>query len=170
MRSVDIANIFIDRYGKDAVLSNLSLNQLVYYAKVESLRAGEGPLFSDGVEAWEWGPVEPSVCHAFKRYGSGRITVPSGPVPSDAHAVRVVDVTFSKCGQMTAFDLAGLSHREGSAWKSAFTPGASVPITDADILSSSDGVEEPTLSGTLASGIKEVNEAWPNTFMLLRNA
>ena len=43
MLSVDIANKFISGFGDKAVLSNLSLNKLVYFAQVESLRSLGSP-------------------------------------------------------------------------------------------------------------------------------
>lgn len=170
MRAIDVANAFIARHGDEVVLSNLSLNKLVYFAQVESLRATGEPLFSDRVEAWGCGPVEPSVYHAFKSRGSGRVTVPLGPVPSDPGFVGIVDRTFFKYGMLTAYDLVSLAHREGGAWKRAFVPGRDAEITPDGILASSDGMEAPEYSGTLASGIKQVNDRWPNAFELLRDA
>lgn len=170
MLSVDIANKFISGFGGEAVLSNLSLNKLVYFAQVESLRSLGRPLFEDRVEAWEYGPVEPAVYHAFKRYGSGRVTKPSGPVTNDEEADVVVDRTFGKYGRMTAFDLVALSHGEGGAWKATYVPGRDAEITPGAILSSSDGRIAPEFSGTLASGMQEVDRRIPNTFRLLRNA
>ncbi|KXA22543.1 hypothetical protein HMPREF3208_00271 [Gardnerella vaginalis] len=38
MKALDIASIFINRYGKTLALTNLTLNKLVYFAQVESLR------------------------------------------------------------------------------------------------------------------------------------
>lgn len=170
MRAIDVANIFIAKYGSQAVLSNLSLNKLVYFAQVESVRCFGEPLFEDGIEAWEYGPVEPSVYHALKSHGSRRILDPTGPVPDDRRAEEIVDATFAKYGQMTAYDLVDLSHREGGAWRATYVPGADREITANDILRSADGVAEPPSSGTLASGIRLVNDSWPNTFELLRNS
>lgn len=170
MLSVDIANKFISDFGDKAVLSNLSLNKLVYFAQVESLRSLGRPLFEDKIEAWEYGPVEPSVYHAFKRYGSGRVTKSSGPVPGDEDVDMVVSRTFGKYGRMTAFDLVALSHGDGGAWKATYVPGRDAEITPEAILSSSDGRVTPEFSGTLASGMQEVDRRIPNTFRLLRNA
>ena len=170
MRAVDVANKFIAEFGTDAVLSNLSLNKLVYFAQVESLRAQGVPLFDDAVEAWEFGPVEPSVYHAFKNRGRGRVLRPSGPVPTDPRTEKVVASTFEKYGRMTAFDLVTFSHRKGGAWRNAYVQGRDAEITPEDILSSTDGIEYPEFAGTLASGMQKVGEEIPNTFKLLRNS
>jgi uncharacterized phage-associated protein len=170
MRAVDVANVFVVEYGNRVRLTNLSLNKLVYFAQVESLRTRGVPLFSDGIEAWQYGPVEPSVYRAFKRFGSGRVTSPFGEVTHDAATARVVADTFAKYGCMTAFDLVDLSHQEGSAWSNVYRDDQDVKITDDDILSSKDGVSSPSYEGTLASGMRDVSDQWPNTLRLLRNA
>ncbi len=78
MRSIDIANLFIIRHGGSIWPTNLSLNKLVYLSQVESLRCTDGtPLFSDAIEAWDYGPVEPAVYHSFKGYGRATIDRPS---------------------------------------------------------------------------------------------
>lgn len=170
VRAIDVANVFISKYGSEVVLSNLSLNKLVYFAQVESLRTRGIPLFDDRVEAWEYGPVEPSVYHAFKKYGSSRISIPSGMPAPDPSASKVISDTFEKYGKMTAFDLVELSHREGSAWGNTYSVGCDAEITSEAILASHDGVGNLEYSGTLASGIQQVNDRWPNTFKLLKDA
>lgn len=169
MRAIEIANLLVDRHGRDAVLSNLSLNKLVYYSQVESLRAGLGPLFDSRIEAWQYGPVEPEVYRAFRGYGSRRVTSPVGPVPSDAAAEATVDLTFSKYGHLTAYDLVTLSHARGSAWDRVYSPAFDAEITAGDILASNDGAAT-SRGETLAESIEAVNEQWPNTFRLLRNS
>ena len=68
MKSIDVANAFIFRYGRNNLITNLKLNKLVFYAQVESLKKHGVPLFSDEIQAWEYGPVEPMVYRAFKKY------------------------------------------------------------------------------------------------------
>ena len=82
----------------------------------------------------------------------------------------VVSRTFGKYGRMTAFDLVVLSHGDGGAWKATYVPGRDAEITPEAILSSSDGRVTPEFSGTLASGMQEVDRRISNTFRLLRNA
>lgn len=170
MLAVDVANVFIDRYGDEVVLSNLSLNKLVYFAQVGSLRTLDAPLFDDRIEAWEYGPVEPSVYHTFKKYGSRRITVPTGTAVASPSASKIIDDTYERYGKMTAYDLVELSHRDGGAWSNVYVAGSDREITREAILDSLDGRDAPTFSGTLASGIQQVNASWPNTFALLRNS
>jgi uncharacterized phage-associated protein len=48
-------------------LSNQRLNRLLYYAQAWHLAIYDEELFTDGIEAWESGPVVPSVYEAFER-------------------------------------------------------------------------------------------------------
>lgn len=168
MESLQVANAFILRHGSTIVITNLVLNKLVYFAQVESLRTTGEPLFEDGIEACPCGPVERAVYSAFRKYGRDRIMTPEGEATEDGRTLAIVDGTARKYGFLTAFDLVGLYHREGSAWRNVYRENGTVAITNDDILASNDGLGLP--KNTLASGLDEVNRKWRNTFSLLRNA
>lgn len=70
-----VANYFIERSKKDKIiLTNLSMQKLVYFA-YGWIRVYPGKkLFYDRIEAWQYGPVIPSLYHQLKRYGSKQIT------------------------------------------------------------------------------------------------
>ena len=61
MRALDVANYFIANYGGGTEMTNLKLNKLVYFAQAVSLKQYGVPLFSDEIQAWSYGPVEPEV-------------------------------------------------------------------------------------------------------------
>lgn len=175
MRSIDIANLFIVRHGEDLQLTNLSLNKLVYFAQVEALRRRPGkPLFDDVIEAWDFGPVEPAVYHAFKKHGNARITTPSSDVCFDGEdsefVISVVDSVANDYGSLTAFDLVDLSHRDGSPWKTKYTGARNVPITVDDIMQSSDFCERVNRGKTLGAAIQGVQDKWPNALRMLQDA
>lgn len=67
MQSKDVSAWLISHHGNDAELSNPVLNRLCFYAQVESLKRDGLPLFTDAIEAWEYGPVCPNVYHEYKR-------------------------------------------------------------------------------------------------------
>ena len=174
MRALDIANIFIIRHGNDINITNLSLNKLVYFAQVESLRSLGRPLFSDSVEAWDYGPVEPSVYHAFKHNGRSVIHEPSaaGDCVQDAssEAVTIVDEVAEKYGSLTAFDLVEISHRRGGAWRNKYARGRNTEITIGDIVDSADFASEPDLKRTFFAGVVAAEKKWPNTLRMLGDA
>lgn len=175
MRSIDVANLFINRHGNTIRLTNLSLNKLVYFAQVESLRSDSAaPLFSDPIEAWDYGPVEPAVYHSFKHLGKSTITgvYPIEELDGESlrRAERIVDAVAEKYGCLTAFDLVTIAHREGGAWSNRYAPGQNAEIRVEDIVTSADFRTDYDLSKTLFAGIKSAEEKWPNTLRMLEDA
>lgn len=175
MRSIDVAHMFIARQGEARWITNLSLNKLVYFAQVESLKMRNGtPLFEDAIEAWAYGPVEPAVYHAFKSFGRSPVSLPDGYVEptgdvADA-ASAVVDAVMQKYGSLSAFDLVNLTHRPGSAWSNTYVEGKDVVITLDDILASDDFKSVIDTSNTFSAGVRRVEEKWPNALRLLQDA
>lgn len=174
MYSINVSNLFISRYGDTLRLTNLSLNKLVYFAQVESLRRNDVPLFSDPIEAWEYGPVEPMVYHAFKKYGSSVITSPANagfpPKGGTAEQLAVIDAVAREYGSLTAFDLVDISHREGGAWRKKYIPGKNVQITNDDIIASKEFRTGFDPTATLSAGVRNVQDKWPNTLRMLEDA
>lgn len=73
--SAAIANWFLDRASKDNVtLSPMKLQKLIYFAHGWSLAILNAPLIEEHPEAWDYGPVIPSIYHEFKEFGAGAIT------------------------------------------------------------------------------------------------
>ena len=59
----------------DYNLSNLKLQKILYFIQAYYLSKTESkePCFKDTIEAWDFGPVVPSVYHEYKRFGSTNI-------------------------------------------------------------------------------------------------
>ena len=175
MRSIDIATLIVSRRSKKRAITNLSLNKLVYFAQVESLKTRNGvPLFNDRIEAWEYGPVEPAVYYAFKQSGHAPVSISPGQneaanaLPS--YARTIVDSVIDKYGDSPAFDLVSITHRESSAWRNTYVEGQNVEITLDDIISSKDFTSDVDLSDTLSAGIRSVENKWPNALRMLQDA
>lgn len=170
MKSIDIANALIALYGHEIDITNLKLNKLVYYAHVESIRRGHGPLFDDAVEAWQYGPVEPIVYHAFKSNGKQRITSSNSTLRITGQARDIISFVANTYGKLSAFDLVTFSHRDGGAWSRVYSPGVDNPITVADIESSDDINGFPGTEGTILGKIDAIAKSIPNTLKLLENS
>ena len=54
-------------------LTNMKMNKLLYFAQGHYLARYGRPLFDDRIEAWDHGPVVPSVYYAYKSFGDGPI-------------------------------------------------------------------------------------------------
>ena len=71
----DVADFFIELAGQEeeGVITQLKLNKLLYYAQGVYLAKKGKPLFADPIEAWEYGPVVPSIYQKYKVCGSNPI-------------------------------------------------------------------------------------------------
>jgi uncharacterized phage-associated protein len=134
-----IANYFLkvaDHEGKE--LTPLKLIKLVYIAHGWHLGITGEPLINEHPEAWEYGPVIPSVYHEFKIFGNGPIrkrateivskTEGSGwalieqeVIPptrkSDAAICNFLDRVWQEYGSHTGSQLSSLTHQANTPWK-----------------------------------------------------
>lgn len=170
MRALDVANYFIANYGGRTEMTNLKLNKLVYFAQAISLKQYGVPLFSDEIQAWSYGPVEPEVYRTFQKYGKDVVRHPEGSYETSTQLVDVAQKVMETYGELTAFDLVRISHREGSAWRSVYVPNANNVITHDLIKSSCDGMVDNVMDGTLAAGVAHVAKMWPNALRMLENS
>ena len=68
-----IANAFISLAGSDGI-DPLKLQKLLYYANGHYLAEHDGtPLINEYFEAWDYGPVIPTVYYEFREYGNNPI-------------------------------------------------------------------------------------------------
>jgi len=111
-------------------LSNLKLQKLVYYAQGFQLALTGSPLFLDEIQAWEHGPVVPSLYRTFKQSGSGAVPRPDGIDLDDYSEDErgLLDEVFTVYGQFSAWKLRNLTHDE-KPWKDAYSIAPSTPIS-----------------------------------------
>ena len=170
MKAMDVANYLVANYGGKTEMTNLKLNKLVYFAQAMSLKQHGTPLFSDEIQAWSYGPVEPEVYHAFQKYGKSVIRHPEGSYEDSAWLHEVAQQVMQTYGELTAFDLVRISHREGSAWKNVYEPNANNVITPGLIQSSCDGMIDNVMDGTLAAEVVHIGKTWPNALRMLEDS
>lgn len=118
----DIAKFFLsythDDSGDAALITNLKLQKLVYYAQGFHLALYERPLFEETIEAWTHGPVVPELYHEYKQYGSNAIPEPDEfNIATYNHEVRdlLIDITEG-LGQYSGWRLVDMVHEE-PPWK-----------------------------------------------------
>ena len=114
-------------------MSPMKALKLAYYAHGWYLGLTGRPLVTDEqVEAWDWGPVFPSLYHAAKRFGNGPIEEslretdwgrPIGPVATldrefddSADVATWLDRVFTLMGDQDAIALSNSTHLPGSPW------------------------------------------------------
>lgn len=76
MSAFDVAQyILIEESKRDRTLSNLRLQKYLYLSQFMSVGMYGFGLFTDTIEAWEYGPCIPKVYSIFKMYGNASIIV-----------------------------------------------------------------------------------------------
>lgn len=120
----------------EAVVSNLKLQKLLYYAQGHYMANHAGaPLFSDDIQAWAHGPVVPSVYHEYKQFSSAGIEFTEdfdfSQVDDDASSwLAGIWDTF---GSRTAWKLREMTHSE-APWVGSFDPEARGVVIPRDAL------------------------------------
>lgn len=141
--STEIANEFIKRaQERGLALTQMQLQKLVYLAHGWTLAVLGGPLVTDRVQAWEYGPVYPALYRALKRYGSAPVSrlivhgdfdrlkpfsqtpVQAGLTPQE-HSL--IDKVFDAYGGYPAFQLSALTHEPNSPWSKVTATNAVIP-------------------------------------------
>lgn len=125
-KSLDIANkiLAMPTYIDDGeLISNLKLQKLLYYVQGFNLACFGEPLFDEGIEAWQYGPVVPSVYNHFSEYGSNGIAIDKNKVSiinlKEAEE-NLFDRVYKIYNEFSAIGLMNLTHSE-SPWKSTPT-------------------------------------------------
>lgn len=117
-------------------LSNLELQKLLYIAHMFYLGERDEPLVSGRFEAWDYGPVNPSLYHRVKVFGSD-------PVGNVFHGVEdieggpeadTLDSAVDQLGGARSGKLVAITHWENGAWAEHYVPGLrNVVIPNEDI-------------------------------------
>lgn len=127
-----LANVLLDwAQLKQVSMSNMKLQKIVYFCHADVLAATGRPLIDQTFEAWEYGPVIPSLYTEFKIFGAGPITgraTKFNPatcireVASDCNLgglEKIVSQSFERYVRYSASALSNLSHSENGPWAAA---------------------------------------------------
>ncbi len=115
--------IMLANQSEDDFITNLKLNKLLYYAQGVHLARTDTPLFGEEIEAWQYGPVVPSVYRTYKVCGRNPIPAQDGSLskddfdPEDLETLLDVEREY---GQYTGAKLVSLTHSQGSPWRGAY--------------------------------------------------
>lgn len=124
-----IASYFIDKSSKldeNNDLTNLKLQKILYFAQVENIKTNDAKIFSDDIEAWQYGPVVREVYDWLK--GCGAYTITSFDVELDMSDIKddvkqFLDEIWEKYNKYSAWHLVEKTHAPKSAWSIVYNNG-----------------------------------------------
>ena len=100
-------------------ITNLKLQKILYFAQACSLAQRDRPLFSDPIEAWEYGPVVPKVYQEYREHTNNPIIVQEDTSAlSEKDKAFVVEI-WKTFGGYSAGKLVDIAHAH-EPWKEAY--------------------------------------------------
>lgn len=145
MKAIDVARYLITLEAKEAQMDNESLDsfgvshlkiqKMLYFCQGYYLGLYNKPLFDDKIEAWQHGPVVPSVYAQLKRDNHSYI-IPSKAYLMDddeisalnAKKKEMIESVFQAKGQYSAWKLRDETHTQ-SPWIDAYNKAPNTEIT-----------------------------------------
>lgn len=130
-----VANTILDEAeGREILLSPMKLQKLMYLAHGYYIAVTGQPLTDEDFEAWQYGPVSPTIYHEFKDFGAspiktgkratrrywdnGEVNSDTPTIPeSDRRARAVINFVLNTYGGRSAVYLSDLTHKVGSPWE-----------------------------------------------------
>lgn len=136
-----IANYFLELAAANGQsISPMKLQKLVYYAHGWFAGHTGRPLIDEAVEAWQYGPVIPSLYHEFKRFGAGNITTKATDweglelkevaAPTDESLRKFLENVWKSYGQYTGIRLSEMTHAPDGPWDQTWKDSAGVRGAD----------------------------------------
>lgn len=136
---VTVANYFIQEKGKLGKLTPMKLIKLTYlaYGWYLALNNGNQTLINEKPQAWDYGPVFPSLYDSLKRFG--RTEIDSILPYENEEVIESVDAKFlnkiwSLYGKYDGVQLSAMTHSEGTPWRKVYKRGCNYIIPDDAIL------------------------------------
>lgn len=135
--SIEIAKCFIKKgYDEGKPVTQMQLQKLVYFANGYNLVSNGEPLINEAFEAWDYGPVCPTIYHEYKIYGANPI-IPDDVVLQflgksknfdlkvDVHEKnkKIIDEVWDGLKELTGLELSTITHLPNSAWSKSYRQG-----------------------------------------------
>lgn len=144
MKAIDVARYLITLEAKEAQdddsadsfgVSHLKIQKMLYFCQGYYLGLYNEPLFDDKIEAWQHGPVVPSVYAQLKKDNDTYILPSKNYLMNDSEIANIsqkekemIESVFQVKGQYSAWRLRDETHSQ-SPWIDAYKKGPNTEIT-----------------------------------------
>lgn len=103
-------------------ITNLQLQKILYFLQREHLIQYGNCLFSDEIQAWQFGPVVPEVYYHFCGFGSSVITM-NYNIDISKFDIELIDPIVEDKRDKKPWDLVAETHGLGKAWDIVYKNG-----------------------------------------------
>lgn len=124
--AIKVANEFLRLAREDEPpkqFTPLQMIKLVYIAHGWSLIHLDTPLLREQPQAWQYGPVVPTLYRAIQQYRSGPV---SEAIPDNdreeltADALALIKAVYDTYGEYSGIQLSNMTHQPGTPWSEAW--------------------------------------------------
>lgn len=121
--ALEIAKYVINKCTIEAhPVSNLQLQKILYFLQRDYLQKDSVVLFSDNIQAWQFGPVVSEVYYQYCGFGSMGITMKYESEVDEADKARI-DLIVEEKRDKDPWDLVEETHAIGKAWATVYQNG-----------------------------------------------
>jgi uncharacterized phage-associated protein len=115
--SINIAKLIIQgQYENGRLVTNLSLQKLLFYCHAYHLAFTNLPLIDEDFEAWTYGPVAPNVYKYYSKYKDKPIDVEEFDIDNiqglTTKNLNIISLVLSKYGDFGAMQLVNMTHQD----------------------------------------------------------
>ena len=103
-------------------ITNLQLQKILYYIQKEFLIQNDFA-FPDDIEAWQFGPVVPSVYYHFCNFGAMPIFIPYSDSDITETVASIVDPIVESKRLLKPWDMVEETHKPNGAWAQIYQEG-----------------------------------------------
>ncbi|ALQ36894.1 Panacea domain-containing protein [Fusobacterium hwasookii] len=142
--ALDIAKYIIRWCDKNNLrITNLQLQKILFFIQKESIKRRGYGIFSNRIEAWQYGPVIPDVFYKFAGFGAMKIVLYEDYVNGfsktsyddeiDNNSKEIIENILKEYIHISPWDLVEKSHVPNGAWDNSISIAERYIITDRDI-------------------------------------
>lgn len=132
-KAIDIAQFVIEKYEESGVkITNLGLQKILFFIQWYFLKYHNKSCFEDKIEAWQYGPVVPSVYKECRSFGVNQFLISVFNVGNSRNITKndrsEIEKVLEILKKYSAWDLVEMTHKEGGSWSKVNKYYEEIPI------------------------------------------